>query len=238
VLLLASGAALIFIASIAFIYIRLAGWEHKEAKTLGARVEAALTLSQSRSVSEVTEFLQSNVSTRTFVIGYFADLIDASSKSTPLLGRGLVRNLKLLVPSVVSRDKFDIEPYEEEGQVDLQFGFSYIDEANTILTAGAADFGLLGVFLYPLMIVVLMRAATELVQGYFPTYFAVMIVLSFLFQMLLAETQISDYLIQLRDAAIFALLLYLISLLPAPRFLEPTQGGPLFGDKIRRLIGG
>ena len=144
----------------------------------------------------------------------------------------------MIVPSSVSKDKFGIEPYQEEGQVNIQFGFSYMDEANTILTAGAADFGLVGVFLYPFMIVVLMRTATELVQAYFPTYVATIIALAFIFQMLLAEAIVADYLIQLRNATIFALILYLVSILPKTKIRETASDGPLFRDKFQRLIGG
>jgi len=236
--MLGLGIVLIAIASIGFLYLRVAGWEHKEATSLSARVQAAEQLLQTRTISEMTDLLQSNASTRTFEIGYFADLLDASQSSTPLLGRGLIRNLKLIVPSSVSKDKFGIEPYQEEGQVNIQFGFSYMDEANTILTAGAADFGLVGVFLYPFMIVVLMRTATELVQAYFPTYVATIIALAFIFQMLLAEAIVADYLIQLRNATIFALILYLVSILPKTKIRETASDGPLFRDKFQRLIGG
>lgn len=236
-LMLAIGLVLVVIASVGFLYLRVAGWEHKEATSLSARVQAAEQLLQTRSISEMTQYLQANASTRTFEIGYFADLVDASQSSTPLLGRGLVRNLKLIIPSAISRDKLGVESYQEEGQVDMQFGFSYEDEANTVLTAGAADFGLLGVFVYPLAIVLLMRAATELVQAYFPTYVAAIISFAFINQMLSAEANLSDYLLQLRHAAIVAGIFYLLSLLPRTGGARTRSDGPLFRDKPQRLIG-
>jgi len=214
VLMIAVGFAIVVVASIGFLYLRVAGWQHKEATSLMDRFHAAEDLAQSRSFSEMTEYLKSNASTRTFEVGYFADLVDASQSSTSLLGRVLVRNVKRIMPRAIFKDKLGMEPYVEEGLVDMQFGFSYCDEANTILTAGAADFGLLGVFVYPLAIVVLMRAALELSQAYLPTYVATIIAFASIFQMLLAEAEITDYLALLRGAAIFAGIFYAITFLP------------------------
>jgi hypothetical protein len=236
--LLMAGFALVAIASIAFLYLRFAGYEHKEATSFGARFQAAEQLFQTRSVSEMAQLLQANVSTRTFEVAYFADLVDASQSSRPLLGKGLVTSLQLQVPSAISEDKFGLERYEEEQLVDMQFGFTFQDEANTILTAGAADFGLLGVFVYPLVMVALMRAAVEVVQAYLPTYVAAIIAIGFVFLMLLAETPLAGYFTLLRNATVVTAIFYLFSLLPRLSAREAGTDGMLVPGKLQRSIKG
>jgi hypothetical protein len=226
--LLVTSIVLIFFSAVGFYLLRIAGWENKQATSLGERLQVAQSLIRTRSLSDITQLLQSNVSGRTFDIGYFADLLDASEHSPPLLGEGMVRNLKLLVPAVISADKLGIDPGQEEDQVNKQWGFTYIDEANTILTGGVADFGLVGVFVYPFLIVVLMRAVTEWTQTTMPTYAAVMIAFSFVYQMLLAEAYPASYFIQIRNALILAFILYVLPRLPKIQLGRPDSDGPLY----------
>ena len=155
-----------------------------------------------------------DTSTRTFMIGFFSDLLDASQRSTPLLGQDMLRNILLTVPSVISADKFGIEPYSEEAQVDMHWGFSYIDEANSLLTAGAADFGIIGVFVYPLVIIFFFRFILERFQWTVPSLLATIIALGFVFETLQAEDVPVGYFSQIRNALLAALLFYFISTLP------------------------
>ena len=108
--------------------------------------------------------LKSNAAKRTFTIGFFSDLLNASQRSTPLLGRDMLYNMQLAVPSAISSSKFGISPYGEEILANMQWGFSYRDEANSILTAGAADFGLLGDLAYPLILSLMLRPALESIR--------------------------------------------------------------------------
>jgi hypothetical protein len=221
--LLITGLVLIFFSAIGFYLLRVAGWQNKQATSLSERLQVAENLARNRSFSEITALLRSNVSVRTFDIGYFADLLDASEHSPPLMGEGMERNLKLLVPSVISADKFGIDPGQEEDQVNRQWGFTYLDEANTIITAGVADFGLAGVFVYSFLIIVLMRGVTEWAQTALPTYAAVMIALAIIYQMLLAESTPAGYFIQIRNAIILAFILYVLPRLPKVQLRKNTD---------------
>ncbi len=208
------GIALVLTASVAFLYLRVAGWGQKGASNFGTRVSLAVETLEKRSPSEVFQLLSSDASTRTFDIGYFSDLLEASQHSSPLLGQILAMNLQSLIPSALSADKFGLTPYGEEQLVDMKWGFSYADEANSVFTAGAADFGITGVLIYPLLVVLLMRVTLEWAQFVMPTVGAVIVCLAFVFEMLQAEEVLIGYFTEVRNALILAALIYLFQRLP------------------------
>lgn len=214
VLLLAAGMLLVVCASALFLYLRIAGYSHKGKLAIGERLGEAYVLAQTRDPVDILANLGNDASHRSFLVGFFSDLLDASQRSTPLLGRDMVYNLKMAIPSVLSRDKLGLEPYQEEMLVDMQWGFSYIDEANSLLTAGAADFGIIGVFLYPLLVIFLARLVIEWMQWVAPGYVAAIVALSFIYQTLQAEDVPIAYFIQVRNAVLIALVAYLLNRLP------------------------
>jgi len=216
------GVALIVTASVSFIYLRFAKWQHKEDISLRTQIENAMDIAQKRSPTEVLQFMGRDVSTRTFMLGFFSDLLEASQHSSPMFGRDMLRNVLLTVPSVISKDKFGVEPYPEEIQVNMQWGFSYIDEANSLLTAGAADFGIIGVLIYPFLIIFFFRAALELLQWALPSFLGAIIALGFVYETLQAEDAPIGYFIQIRNAATVLLILYIIYSLPKFR-LRPAS---------------
>jgi hypothetical protein len=212
------GVALIVTASVGFLYLRVASWSHKGFVPISTRIRMAMDLAHSRSPAEILQLMQANSATRTFYIGYFSDLLEASQRSTPMLGADLAYNLQMLVPSAISANKFGISMYGEEQMADMKWGFSYTDEANSLLTAGAADFSIIGVLLYPLVAVWLLRTMLEWMQFVMPTYGATIIALAFVYQMLLTEQLPLGYLIQIRNSLIFMGLLYVISVMPKFRW--------------------
>jgi len=216
------GVVLTLTASLGFIYLRFAKWQHKEEISLSDQIRFALDIMEKRSPLEVLQVMGKDTSTRTFMIGFFSDLLEASQHSTPLLGQDIFRNIQLIVPSVISKDKFGMVPYQEETQVNMQWGFSYIDEANSLLTAGAADFGIIGVLLYPFVILFFFRVCLEWFQWVTPTLLAVIVALAFIFQTLQAEDVPAGYFIQVRNALSMGLLVYILSRLPRFR-LRPSD---------------
>jgi len=113
-------------------------------------------------------------------------------------------------------------PYVEETQVNMHWGFSYLDEANSLLTAGAADFGLIGVLVYPLLILFFLRFILEWAQWVMPTLLAVIIALAFMFETLQAEDVPAGYFVQVRNAFAVGLVIWFISRLPRFR-LRPAE---------------
>jgi hypothetical protein len=214
-----AGVLLVTLASVSFLYLRFAGYEVRGngRVSIGERIGGAYDLLHKRNPSEIFSALGTNVSQRTFVIGFFSDLLEASQRSTPLLGRDLLYNLQLTVPSSISADKFGIEHYDEEALANMQWGFSYRDEANSLITAGAADFGFLGVLVYPLAFCFMLRILVEWVQYAVPTRLAVILSLAYVYQSLEPETVPVSYFLQVRSTILLVLILYILARLPSFR---------------------
>ena len=218
-----AGTILIVAASVTFLYLRVAGYglKGKGKISLATRLESGYDLVQKRSPSDILALLGTNLSTRTFIIGFFSDLLNASMHSTPLLGQDILYNVQLTIPSAVSSNKLGMGAYDEEVLANMHWGFSYKDEANSLLTAGAADFGFLGVLAYPLLITFILRMALEWTQFAVPTDLAVVVALSYIFQTLQAESTPSGYFLEIRSTILVIIIYYVLSRLPKVRFRQP-----------------
>jgi hypothetical protein len=218
-----AGAVLIVAASVSFLYLRVAGYELKGKGKIpiGTRLESAYELVHKEGPFELLQMLGTDASKRTFMIGFFSDLLDASQHSTPLLGKDILYNAQLTVPSVISGNKFGITPYGEEILANMQWGFSYKDEANSLLTAGAADFGFVGVLLYPILLCFMLRILLEWVQFTVPTNLAVIVALAYVQQSLLTEVSPVGYFLQIRSTILLLIILYVLVRLPAFRLRSP-----------------
>lgn len=199
-----------------FMLIRLAGFENPNdpsSLSLSHRAETAMAwVKDGSALARATEANQSNAEKRTFVLGFFADLLEGSSRRTPGLGRDLAEYAGLAVPRVINPNK-DLE-FGEEGFADGLFGLTYSDAANSIITNGAVDFGLLGVIAYPLLIVFLMRASIEVFSHFLPALPMSIIALGAIFTLLQTETGTSAYFVSIRNEIIFAIVLYIYTRLP------------------------
>jgi hypothetical protein len=74
---------------------------------------------------------------------------------------------------------------------DRLFGFGYIDEANSLMTNGAVDFGLIGAILYPIAVAAFLRTSLELVSGFMDQFSMLILVLSAIYFALAPETTIT-----------------------------------------------
>jgi hypothetical protein len=218
-----AGVVLIITASVTFLYLRVAGYELKGKGKIpiADRLESAYELVHKEGPFELLQMLGTDASKRTFTIGFFSDLLDASQHSTPLLGKDMLYNLQLTVPSVISGNKFGITPYGEEILANMQWGFSYKDEANSLLTAGAADFGFIGVLLYPILLCFMLRFVLEWVQLAVPTNLAVIVALAYVQQSLLNEVSPVGYFLQVRSTILLLIILYVLVRLPTFRLRSP-----------------
>jgi hypothetical protein len=199
-----------------FMLIRLAGFENPNdpsTLSLAHRAETALSwVKDGSALSRATVANQSNAQKRTFVLGFFADVLEGSSRRTPGLGRDLAEYVGSVVPRVINPNK-DLS-FGEESFADELFGLTYGDAANSILTNGAVDFGLLGVVAYPLLIVLIMRVSIEALSRFLPPLPMAIIILGAVFTVLQTETATSAYFVSIRNEIIFAIVLFLYSRLP------------------------
>ena len=200
--------------------LRVAGGQTKAGylAPLSQKIEIAMTwVEDGTAFKRATEANQSNVRKRTFVLGFFADVLEGSSRNTPALGEDLLGLATIAVPRALYPDKDTSLSFGEEGLVDETFGLTYADAANSILTGGATDFGLLGVIMYPLFAVWLMRFSIEFLAKFLSPLPVSIIVLGAVFMLLETETTITGYLVTIRNEIIFAIILFIFSRLPIIR---------------------
>jgi|HubBroStandDraft_6_1064221.scaffolds.fasta_scaffold135357_2 hypothetical protein len=183
---------------------------------LSQRIQIAMTwVEDGTALKRATEANQANVQRRTFVLGFFSDVLEGSSRTTPALGRDLLALTSLAVPRVLNPDK-DLY-FSEEGLVDEVFGLTYRDAANSIITGGATDFGLPGVILYPLFMVCLMRFLIEIFARFLNPLPVSIVVLGAIFMLLQTEGTITTYWVTIRNEILFSIILLIFSRLPVIR---------------------
>jgi hypothetical protein len=214
VFLALSLAAVIIACSLTFMLLRIAsnGIRGKQV-TVGKRIAVAGKLFQRGGAYALAgATTQKNVQSRTFVLAFFANVLDASSRKTPALGRDVAGFFQDAIPSILYPDKDRF--FTEEGLVDEQFGFSYGDEANSVLTAGATDFGFIGVIIYPLVMILLIRLFYNFTAAWLRTTPLMFVALSIIFLMLAMENTLGSYFEVLRDSFFFGIMLALFMALP------------------------
>lgn len=203
-------------ASLTFMLLRIAATVPHQSHTVRNRIEVAGGFVQRGGAFELAgRATQTNFQTRTFVLSFLANILDSSSHKTPALGNDAASLIELAIPSILDPDKK--VDFTEETLVDQQFQLSYGDQPNSVLTAGAADFGLLGMILYPLLVVLACRAFLAIAARWLKTTPLMFAALYFIYLMLQTEITLTGYVEALRDALLFGTLLAMFVALPKIR---------------------
>lgn len=197
-----------------FMLLRLAGFQtHSTSTSLVQRVQIAMTwVEEGTALSRATEANRTNAQKRTFVLGFFADVLEGSTRRTPAMGQDFTNYLLVAIPRVFYADKGDV--LGEEGIADAQFGLTYNDAANSILTNGATDFGIIGVLAYPLLAAAVLRLIIALLPGVLPPLPVAFMALATIFTLVQTETSLEVYLTTIRGILIFAVIFWLFYRLP------------------------
>jgi len=220
ILLLASLGAIIVFSALTFMLLRITGQYIKQGRKLATvteRISTAHNMVQHGGAYALAgKATQTNFQTRTFVLAFLANILDASSRMTPALGVDAMSMIEQSIPSVVypGKDLF----FSEEGLVDKQFGFSYGDQANSVLTAGATDFGFLGMIIYPILVVVVVRFVYELLARRLGMLAVLVVALALISKMMQTEMTFTGYVVSLRDTVLFGALLSVFMGMPRVRF--------------------
>ena len=101
----------------------------------------------------VAESLSENSNQRTFILSYLATIFDAEEGYKPLYGDELIYSIKMGIPSIIFPSKIYTLPADTETLVHPRLGIPVFDGPNTIITSGVTDFGYIGGFLYPLILI-------------------------------------------------------------------------------------
>ncbi len=204
-------AAVIYFATIGFFFLRIAGYGLLR-PTLLQRVSAAVSLAKDTSFADIKQRFSENVQRRTFILGFLAQIESYSRYMPTAYGRDITKQAEVALPSVLFPEKDVI--FSEEGLANQLFGTSYLDEANSVLTAGAVDFGIWGVFLYPLIAVLVFRLFFEFIAEAMPSFAACFVILSSFATILEPENTVTAYFVIVRNGIIFGGAVWFIMALP------------------------
>jgi hypothetical protein len=216
-----SGLVFVFVVSgvLFFILLRNAGYGGGP-KTHRSLIERVVLVNEwiveGSAWQKAVTATQSNIETRTFVLGFFANVLEGSSTHTPGLGEDAIGLIQIAVPSVLypGKNRF----FSEEELTDQLFGFAYKDEANSVLTGGAADFGLAGALLYPLAVAWIFKLFTDFALWRLNQFSILMIVLANVYCCLQAENTLTSFVDTIFHGLLFSIAVMAFFALPRLRF--------------------
>ncbi len=219
-LLLGMLGVFIFTGITVLMLFRLAGYEshNKSNIPLIERITtAAAWVADGTALERANKANQSNVQKRSFVLGFFADVLEGSTQRETAFGYDSLSQLAVAVPRVFfpGKDSFGAG---EEFLDDELFGLTYADAPNTSITAGATDFGLIGVFLYPLAVSFIFAFSVRVVAAYLPALPISIIVLGTIAVLLQTETTLTAYAVSIRNEILFAIFMLIYYRMPAFRW--------------------
>ena len=209
------GAAVLFgiyFASLGFTYLRYARWQFSgdEQPSLQLLVTTGYGLYMSGSLT-VTEDLRVNANERGFIIGFLADLLHQTDRHRTAGGDDLVNSLYVNIPRVLWPDKDNFLPPSEEDLANSIFGTDYPDQANSLLTNGAIDFGSFGAICYPLATTFLMASFIAAAKRFLPTLEATICFLAHAFVVLDIEgSDFSGYVGFWRNSVAFLIVIIVL----------------------------
>jgi len=199
--------ALVVGASRFFVSMRIAGYSLPQHATLMERVEGAIDVITDPEQSGLNEHLKENQSTRTFVLGYVGELIEAYEKTGRTTeGDLLILNVATAMPTAIWPGKWRViySIGSDENACHAKLGMPAWDAANTVITEGLCDFGWTGMLLYPLAMAGLVTLANLAVRR---TNILVRALVGFatIKSLLGVEGVLAGYIVDLRNTAILAI---------------------------------
>jgi len=144
-----------------FFAFRVAGWESPGTKDAIELVHSAINILSNPSKYDYDYLLSETSLERPFVIKYLSQIIDKARFDNWMSGDAIVATLLFSIPSLfIGVKTFALD----EGLIHPRLGLPIDDDANTILTTGIADFGWLGMVLYPVLVLLILRFLMVLVN--------------------------------------------------------------------------
>ena len=138
-------------------------------------------------------------------------------------GQRALLQVEISIPSALFRNKPDMS---EQDLATRRFGVLYLDESNSIFTAGALDFGLWGILVYPIVLFLLLSIVLRLIKGQFSFEVYVFALVVFVGLCMSPENGLSGYFGTTRNVLIFAAFIYAISKLSVLQWnSESPQAG-------------
>lgn len=144
-----------------FFALRLAGWESPDTKDAVLLLKSGIDILANPSRYDFDYLLSENSLERPFVIKYLAQVIEKVSSGKQLSGEAIYTTVLYSIPSALIGVKVFAT---DEELIHPKLGLFITDDPNTILTTGAADFGWIGLLLYPVFVVLVMKFVLLMVK--------------------------------------------------------------------------
>lgn len=203
--------AFLLVGVLGYQLLRLAGYA-TSSRSIGAETRQSLRwVQEGRAWTIATNSSARNLQRRTLVIVFLSDLLYRAKTEAPAHGEDLLMQLETTIPSILDKNKPKIT---EEQLASETFAVQYPDLANSLFTAGALDFALWGVIIYPIATILLLSYCFRLGSTYFSYEVALFGLAALLQTAIAAEQNLDGYFGAVRNWVIFALFLYLVSKLP------------------------
>jgi hypothetical protein len=192
-------------------------------------VSSAWTYLREGRDSSFDEEVATNLRDRTFVLKYFSDLVGQSWTHQPLHGEVLAFAAGMTTPSAVvaalggSKQKI-IGLGMEENVANPAFGLKAQDEANSYLTVGVSDFGIPGVFIYPVLLVLALNFLVRVGLSRAPEVMRGLVVLMYIFALFQTEYGLTTIFVFTRDT--FMLVIAWIPISKVLAFFMQSNGRP------------
>lgn len=228
-----------------YLATRTASYTLPASATLMDRLEAGVDALQRPQVYDLDEAVRENQSTRTFVVGYLAELIeaiDATDRSTQ--GDLLMLNVATAVPTSIWPGKWRViyQVGSDEIACHAKLGLPAWDAANSILTEGLCDFKWPGLLLYPLAMAAMMTLANLAVRRA-PLIVRGLVCFATIGGLLHVEGVLTGYIVGLRNIALMAAVTWSLhvffqfySQLPLVKYMRQAQANrraQQLGDGLR-----
>ena len=234
-LLMTFGAVfVVVVASFFYIAMRMASWHLGEGNHSVATILEMAERTSLTNPDEIAANLGENVEDRTaFPIRYLALLGRGGDTPPPMYGQDAVLGAELATPDAFYRlagsSKDSVrEMGGEEELANEHFGLPVQDYANSILSGGIIDFGIVGILAYPVLLCVMGRLCLLLIERFVNEEGRLLAVLSIFYYFLQTESAVGSYLVDLRNTVILAgcwALLYAL-----PRIGRRRRAVPAFPD--------
>lgn len=199
-------------ASRFFVSMRIAGYSLPQDATLGQRLEGAVDVIRNPEANGLDEHIEQNQSTRTFLVGYVGELIQAYERTGRTTGGDLlILNAASAFPTALWPGKWRImmELGSDEIACHRAMGIPAWDAGNTVITEGLCDFGWTGMLLYPVAVVGLLTLVNFAVRR-MSIVIRALVAFATIKSLLGVEGVLTGYLVDLRNTTLLVVGTYLL----------------------------
>ena len=144
-----------------FFAFRIASWDLPDTKDAALMISSGIDVLVNSSKYDFDYLLSENSLERPFVIKYLAQVMEMVGFGRQMSGEAIYTTVLYSIPSVLIGVK---RFATDEELIHPKIGLVINDDPNTVLTTGAADFGWLGLLLYPILVALVLRFLLYLVK--------------------------------------------------------------------------